>query len=554
MSMKISVCTPYWRRQDALNTMFAIYERHYSDLSLEISVCDDGDPTPAKIPEGHTAILTRLPKKDRPRNPCIPINRAVDASSGEIIVLTNPEIEHYEPVLLEMLDLLENEDTYVIARCRRENGEWLAGPEMRMNGREPTPPGGYFHFLVMFYRTLWEKAGGFDEDYRIGQACDDNDWLWRVYEAGAQFKLTETTVVHGHLKRVSWNMPHNRSLFAKKWPSVRRNTLVERRTQEEAKRLENEGQLSGGDGDAAKNRRARVFKQGKKEDTIHRGEGSRGTGDDGMVAVSGDVKRASGEPTKSSRANGDTANREVRSPLVERIPEDSKLRQQSNRARDRQKRRRERLREERPARICDTTTVKDSTSIEERRPGLLHPEWALVIGGGVDVWDEVLAWEEIYGKEWDGVVVAANDVGSHWPRHLDHWATLHPDKYRQWEPVRQQFGFNTDYITWGRKARFAGRTVQPWAGGASGMLAVQVAQAVGCVRAIMCGVPMTQTPHFEESRVHVKGQPWKSVEGHWRAWAKHADKMQGWVKSMSGRTQELLGTPTMEWLLGEESV
>jgi len=81
------------------------------------------------------------------------------------------------------------------------------------------------------------------------------------------------------------------------------------------------------------------------------------------------------------------------------------------------------------------------------------------------------------------------------------------------------------------------------------MLAIQVAQQIGCVRVILCGIPMAATPHFVESTVHVLGQPWKAVEGHWRAWQKHLDKIQGWVKSMSGRTQELLGAPTLEWLL-----
>jgi hypothetical protein len=180
---------------------------------------------------------------------------------------------------------------------------------------------------------------------------------------------------------------------------------------------------------------------------------------------------------------------------------------------------------------------------------LVHPEWALILGGGPDVWDEVLEWEALYGKQWDGVVIAANDVGCHWPRHLDHWATLHPDKFQQWKPVREMYGFNTDYDTWGRKTRHAGRAVQPWAGGASGMLAVQVAQMVGCVRAVLCGVPMTPTPHFKESTIHMASKPWKAVEGHWRAWTKHKGKIHGWVRSMSGRTAEMLGTPTVEWLV-----
>ena len=84
------------------------------------------------------------------------------------------------------------------------------------------------------------------------------------------------------------------------------------------------------------------------------------------------------------------------------------------------------------------------------------------------------------------------------------------------------------------------------------MVAVQVVQVVGCKRAILCGIPMTPTPHFEESLLHQKGKLWTGVAGHWRVWGKHAHRMRGWARSMSGRTEELLGTPTFEWLLDWE--
>ncbi|KKL49468.1 hypothetical protein LCGC14_2315230, partial [marine sediment metagenome] len=146
------------------------------------------------------------------------------------------------------------------------------------------------------------------------------------------------------------------------------------------------------------------------------------------------------------------------------------------------------------------------------------------------------------------VVIVVNDVGSHWPRYLDHWCTLHPNKLDGWKKLREHQGLPGGYKTWGRRNHMTDRKIVPWAGGASGMLAVQVAQEVGCVRAIMCGIPMTPTPHFTESTEH-GAQKWTSVAGHWRAWSTHMPKMQGWVRSMAGRTQEHLGKPTLEWLL-----
>lgn len=224
MKQRISICLPYWERQAALDRMFANYAEQYSDLDLEFSVCDDGSPEPAKVPPG--VEVTRLPIKRRPLNPCVPINAAVRASSADIVVLTNPEITHRDSVLPEMLELLQGKNDYVIAACRdvRRGGVMVAGKGVDYSRREPVPAGGHFHFLVMFHRSLWEHAGGFDEEYRMGQACDDNDWVWRLAAVGANFKLTSGVVQH-HPSNITWKLPHNRILFHKKWPQMRRSEI-----------------------------------------------------------------------------------------------------------------------------------------------------------------------------------------------------------------------------------------------------------------------------------------------------------------------------------------
>lgn len=189
----ISVCMPYWSRQDALDRSLAAYRRIYGDI--EISVCDDGSPEPVKAPG---CIVTTLPKKETGLNPCVPFNAAVRASTGDVVVLTNPEVEHREDVLTGMLDMLEHADDYVTVACRDVGGRWLAGPEVDydQHGRMPVPRGAHFHFCAMLTRELFERAGGFDEGYRHGRACDDNDWLWSLEDVGARFKLAPGLVWH----------------------------------------------------------------------------------------------------------------------------------------------------------------------------------------------------------------------------------------------------------------------------------------------------------------------------------------------------------------------
>lgn len=225
LTPKISVCAPYWKRPQALQEMFTTYQHLYPKLDIEFSICDDGSPVSDSafdVPLPPHSQVIRLQPKDVPLNPCVPINEAVNRSHCEIVVLTTPEIEHREPVLQEMLMLLgDDEDNYVTARCWDERGIWVAGPEVNYNthGRLPVPPGAHFHFCAMFRRSLWEKAGGFDEEYRHGQACDDNDWLWRLWSVGAKFRVAQGVVYHTK-SDIKWNLPHNRHLFMRKWPQA----------------------------------------------------------------------------------------------------------------------------------------------------------------------------------------------------------------------------------------------------------------------------------------------------------------------------------------------
>ena len=178
-----------------------------------------------------------------------------------------------------------------------------------------------------------------------------------------------------------------------------------------------------------------------------------------------------------------------------------------------------------------------------------HPEWALCLGGADCVWDDVLAWEAEYGREWDGLVIAANDVGCHWPRAIDHWVSLHSNKFGRWEALRKRHQLPGGYARWGmeRHAQLVDQHVKVWAAGSSGLLAVQVAWTLGCTRAVLCGIPMTASAHFGESGegFHKK---WFAANAHWSAWSRVEGKLAGWVRSMSGRTRERYGCPSLDWL------
>lgn len=189
----------------------------------------------------------------------------------------------------------------------------------------------------------------------------------------------------------------------------------------------------------------------------------------------------------------------------------------------------------------------------------MNHRWAIVLGGASCVWDDVREFEAIYGRPWDGLIIAVNDIAAHWPGTVHHWVSLHPVRFKKWKKLRQDLGRRGAPLeTWGADPRFASdrdysdHVLTPWLGGSSGMLGVQVAKKVGCSRAILCGVPITPTAHFAESEEEF-GPTWGSANVHWPPWPRHEYLMRGWVRSMSGRTQELLGRPTRAWLQADKS-
>jgi hypothetical protein len=216
----ISVCMSYWKRRGCLERSLEAYARVYPSWDIEFSICDDGSPeNPLDIPG---AIITTLPRKRYGLNPCVPINAAIRASTHDIIVLTNPEIEHELPVLKHMLWALRTPRDYVQALCvDRHRGEFTGpgAPRAPSGGRQPLPPGVWSPFCVMFHRELFERAGGFDESFRNGIGCEDNDWSWKLWSLGdVNFKYVSlpvwhTATPHARLGTTS----SNAALLHKKW-------------------------------------------------------------------------------------------------------------------------------------------------------------------------------------------------------------------------------------------------------------------------------------------------------------------------------------------------
>jgi hypothetical protein len=214
---------PYWNRQGDWTRARAAYDKLYPDMQLEFSICDDGSPVPLRDTQDPKERICRLPIKQDAKCPVTPINCAIRNATNDIIVLTNPEMIHHERVLDKMLAAWTGPNDYVMTGCRDSmHGQWYAGPERDYKGCL-IPPGTHYHFCVLFHRSLFERAGGFDEEYRDGHAWDDNDWLFRLWALGdVNFKYVPGVVMHYRalLQRSIWKpalLKRNEILFRKKW-------------------------------------------------------------------------------------------------------------------------------------------------------------------------------------------------------------------------------------------------------------------------------------------------------------------------------------------------
>lgn len=214
----LSVVMPYWDRESLLRRTLTQFERLYSSLKMEVVVANDGSKEPRLDAYPFPVKIVSLPEKDTPKNPCVPINRGVEESSGGVIVITNPEIYHPEPIFPKMMEELIGLGGrgYVLAACKGEK-RFHCHSTKKAPGQDRIPDGSGLHFCAMMYRSFFDEIGGFDEDYRNGAGYDDNDFAWRIHRGKGKVKIRDDLVVTHVKTGVRWGMSRNRQLFYSKW-------------------------------------------------------------------------------------------------------------------------------------------------------------------------------------------------------------------------------------------------------------------------------------------------------------------------------------------------
>lgn len=218
----ISVIVPYWKRQKALRIFLRIYRDFYGHLDdLEVVVVDDGSPPGENarpvVREFPCVRLVEMPRKHIRLNPCVVYNRGVREATGEVLLITSPEVHPRKPILEQSETQLirEGPKGYVAAACWDPNTKRWNQHSLHRNA--------YLPFHVMLYRQHYLDVGGYDEDYRDGHSQDDVDFIRRLRCGETVFVARDDLVTDHHFSLQGSHdldpdrQQRNRQLLRQKW-------------------------------------------------------------------------------------------------------------------------------------------------------------------------------------------------------------------------------------------------------------------------------------------------------------------------------------------------
>lgn len=177
---------------------------------------------------------------------------------------------------------------------------------------------------------------------------------------------------------------------------------------------------------------------------------------------------------------------------------------------------------------------------------------ALVLGGAACLHDDIVAANKLFKPD---VIVAVKDIGITWPSY-DYWATLHPERLPKELGQRRAAGLPDPKAVYSYRSHTGPRgsrstrglgiemRVIALTGGSSGMLGTWAA-LLHADKVVLAGIPLDpKQMHYSRP----KRGGWPAAMLYRKQWTAEHKKFKGRVRSMSGWTSELLGTPSQEWL------
>lgn len=211
MIPKVSLIMSSFNRYQLLELGLKSIVRYKPSFPLEIVVVNDGDNDETEsICKKYEKFLRikyiftgqRHAFELVMRNPAIPNNVAIKQASGDIVILTNPEILHLNGAIdLIIAPLLKNKKLMSIPEgiYFDNTGDYTNGllkrkdiplTSLKYDKRAPMMP-----YLFGIWKSELEAIGGYDEEL-IGYGSDDNDLCERLESNGCKYYTVKASAVH----------------------------------------------------------------------------------------------------------------------------------------------------------------------------------------------------------------------------------------------------------------------------------------------------------------------------------------------------------------------
>ena len=230
---KISIVMGYYnRKQHLLNTLWSISKSRYKNF--EVILVDDGSTISHRVRDLEKEYdffkYYRINIKEKThKNPCVPLNKAISHSTGDIIILQNPECFHMDDIIryaaynteegkylafstlnkdcVNLMTKYMNKDKM---KNLKEKLVFDKGDKWYCHGTHRPRP---LNFCTAITRKDLSELNGFDERYAHGIERDDAEFLERIKRKGMEIVFVDDLMaIHQKHEPVYYDQPDSKGL------------------------------------------------------------------------------------------------------------------------------------------------------------------------------------------------------------------------------------------------------------------------------------------------------------------------------------------------------
>jgi GT2 family glycosyltransferase len=234
---KATVLIPTFNRDELLK--FGLRSISTQGLpDLEILVLNEGPDNEVTrgVAEKYGAKYVQTGSPDQQwRVPGFALNIGAKMATGDVLVLTCPEMWHVDDCLTKMLEAVATDPKVAaITNGKDDDGSYLTSLKTRKGDLRKIYPNlpplrTELPFLMAVRKEVYLKIGGYDEDF-TGRSYDDDDFLHRLKALGLDITKVDAHCVHLYHKRQTLKetkdhdrVAHNKKLFEERRGLVFRN-------------------------------------------------------------------------------------------------------------------------------------------------------------------------------------------------------------------------------------------------------------------------------------------------------------------------------------------